>query len=92
MTASSKAKGEVVNIGNTQEVTILELAQKVKETTRCKSPITFYPLPKDDPKRRCPDTSKLERLVGWKPNVSFEEGLKRTVAWFLEIVNCGSHN
>ncbi len=77
-----QAKREVVNIGNTQEVTILELAKKVKEATKCKSTIEFHSLPKDDPKRRCPDTTKLERLVGWKPNVHFEEGLKRTVAWF----------
>jgi nucleoside-diphosphate-sugar epimerase len=58
------------------------LAKKVKETTKCKSTIEFSPLPKDDPKRRCPDTAKLKRLVGWKPNVSFEEGLKRTIKWF----------
>jgi UDP-glucuronate decarboxylase len=78
-----KAKGEVVNVGNIKEVTILELAKKVKETTKCKSTIEFHPLPKDDPKRRCPDTAKLEKLVGWKPNVSFEEGLKRTTRWFV---------
>ncbi len=84
LTTNSKAKGEVVNVGNTQEVSILELAKKVKETTKCKSTIEFHPLPKDDPKRRCPDTNKLERLVGWKPTVSFEEGLKRTVTWFSQ--------
>ena len=78
-----KAKGEVVNIGNTKEVTILELAKKVKETTKCKSTIEFHPLPKDDPKRRCPNTNKLEKLVEWNPNVSFEEGLKRTIKWFV---------
>lgn len=55
------AKGEVVNVGNTQEVTILELAQRIKENAKCKSTIEFHPLPKDDPKRRCPDTSKLEK-------------------------------
>jgi UDP-glucuronate decarboxylase len=76
------AKGEVVNVGNTKEFTILELAQKIKEATKCKSKIEFYPLPKDDPKRRCPNTTKLERLVGWKPNVEFEDGLKKTIAWF----------
>ncbi|MGD0996367.1 MAG: UDP-glucuronic acid decarboxylase family protein [Candidatus Bathyarchaeia archaeon] len=78
-----QAKREVVNVGNTQEVTILELAKKVKETTKCKSTIEFHPLPKDDPKRRCPDTSKLEKVVGWKPNVGFEEGLERTIKWFV---------
>ena len=84
LTSNPKAKGEVVNIGNTKEVTVLELANKVKETTKCQSKIEFHPLPKDDPKRRCPDTTKLERLVGWKPTVSFEEGLKRTVTWFSQ--------
>ena len=79
-----KAKGEVVNVGNTQEASILELAKKVKETTKCKSTIEFHPLPKDDPKRRCPNTNKLERLVGWKPKVSFEEGLKRMVTGFSQ--------
>lgn len=84
LTEASNAKGEVLNVGNTQEVTILELAQKIKNITKCSSPITFHPLPKDDPKRRCPDTTKLERFVGWKPTVSFEEALKRTVAWFFQ--------
>ena len=84
LATSSQAKGEVVNVGNTQEVTILELAKKVKEAVKCKSTIEFHPLPKDDPKRRCPDTTKLERLVGCKPKVDFEEGLKRTVAWFSQ--------
>ncbi len=84
LAASEKAKGEAVNIGNAHEVTILDLANKIKEVTECISPIEYHPLPKDDPKRRCPDTSKLERLVGWKPNLSFEEGLKRTVAWFSQ--------
>ncbi len=84
LTTNSKAKGGVVNVGNTQEVTILELAKKVKEITKCKSAIEFHPLPKDDPKRRCPDTSKLEKLVGWKPKINFEEGLKRTISWFAQ--------
>ena len=74
---SPKAKGEVVNVGNTREVTILELAKKVQGAAKSKSTIEFHPLPKDDPKRRCPDTAKLERLVGWRPNVSFEEGKKQ---------------
>jgi UDP-glucuronate decarboxylase len=82
LATSRKAKGEVVNVGNSQEVTILELAKRIKQITGCGSPVTFHPLPKDDPKRRCPDSSKLEKLVGWKPQVSFEDGLKRTIMWF----------
>lgn len=80
--SNPNAKGEVVNIGNTQEITILELAEKIKEITKCKSAIEFYPLPRDDPKKRCPNISKLEALVGWKPNISFQEGLEKTVLWF----------
>ena len=84
LTITPKAKGEVVNIGNSEEKTILELAIKIKDITKCKSEVTFHPLPKDDPKRRCPDTTKLGKLVGWKPNVAFEDGLKRTVTWFAQ--------
>ena len=84
LTTNEKAKGEVVNVGNTQEVTILELAKRIKEVTNCGSTMEFHALPEDDPKRRCPDTSKLEKLVGWKPNVTFEEGLRRTTRWFSQ--------
>ena len=80
-----KAKGEVVNVGSTREVAILELAQKIVEATNCESNIEFYSLPKDDPRRRCPDISKLEGLVGWVPGVDLEEGLKRTILWFSRV-------
>jgi len=76
------AKGEVVNIGNPNEITILELAEIVKKITGSESPIEFYPLPPDDPKRRCPDISKAKKLLNWEPKVELEEGLKRTVEWF----------
>jgi len=79
---SDKAEGEVVNVGNTQEITILELAKRIREITECASDLTFHPLPEDDPKRRCPDVSKLEKLTGWKTEVSLEEGLKKTISWF----------
>jgi UDP-glucuronate decarboxylase len=82
LTANSKAKGEVVNVGNSHEMSILELAQLIKKDTNTKSAIEFQPLPKDDPKRRCPDLAKLEGMVGWKPNVPLDYGLKRTIAWF----------
>jgi UDP-glucuronate decarboxylase len=82
LSASTEATGETVNVGNPQEVTIIDLAKKIKEIAKSKGTIEFHPLPKDDPKRRCPDIAKIEKLVGWKPNVSFEDGLKRTIAWF----------
>ena len=65
-------------------VSLIELTlRKIKESHSANPP-ELNPLPKDYPKRRCPNTNKLERLVGWKPNVSFEEGLKRTIAWFSQ--------
>jgi nucleoside-diphosphate-sugar epimerase len=57
----------------------------VPRQRKCKSEITFHSLLRDDPKRRCPDTNKLEKLVQWKPTVSFEEGLKKTITWFKQM-------
>jgi UDP-glucuronate decarboxylase len=82
LACSEKAIGEVVNIGNFQELTILELATKIKQVTKCTSPLVFQPLPKDDPRRRCPDTSKIRNLLKWTPHVTLEAGLERTVKWF----------
>jgi UDP-glucuronate decarboxylase len=87
LATNPKAKGEVVNVGNTNEITILELAHKIKEATKCQSSIEYHPLPKDDPKRRCPDTCKLQEITGWKPDIPLEEGLKRTVEWFSSKPN-----
>ncbi|MBA7495476.1 UDP-glucose 4-epimerase [subsurface metagenome] len=80
--ADEGASGEVLNIGNPKEITILELAHKIKQMTGSASPVTFHPLPEDDPRRRCPDIGKAERLLGWKPEVSLEQGLHRTITWF----------
>ncbi len=74
---------EDVNVGNNQEATTLELTKKVK-AAKYKSTTEFNPLPKDDPKRRCPNTDKLGKLVGLKRTISLETGLKRTVAWFAQ--------
>jgi nucleoside-diphosphate-sugar epimerase len=84
LATNPKAKGEVVNVGNTQEITIQELAQKIKDITQSESTITFHPLPKDDPQRRCPDTTKLEKIVGWKPKIELPEGLQKTITWFTK--------
>ena len=86
LTTNSKAKGEVVNVGNDREITILEIALKIKEKIKSRSTIEFHPLPKDDPKRRCPDINKLNKLVGWIPKVGVEEGLNRTSLWFSNEV------
>lgn len=71
-----------VNIGNPNEMTILEFAQKVVELTGSASEITYQPLPEDDPKVRQPDISKARRLLGWEPKVDLETGLRRTLDYF----------
>ena len=74
--------GEPTNLGNPMELSILELANNIKKISESKSFIEFHPLPKDDPRRRCPNTEKLEKNTTWKPRISFEKGLKRTITWF----------
>jgi dTDP-glucose 4,6-dehydratase len=74
-----------VNIGNPQEITILEFAERVRRHFDNAPQIIFEPLPQDDPKRRCPDISKAKRILKWEPKVSLEEGLKRTLAYFKQV-------
>ncbi len=73
---------EPVNIGNPQEITILEFAERVRALLGLDVPIIFEPLPQDDPKQRCPDISKAKRLLGWEPKVNLNEGLKLTLDFF----------
>jgi UDP-glucuronate decarboxylase len=86
LTTSKKACGKVVNIGNFEEITVLELAESIKKLTNSQSPLTFHTLPEDDPKRRCPDISLAKKLLDWEPKVSLREGLKRTITWFQEKI------
>lgn len=82
MLSGARCMGEVVNIGNTDEIKILDLANKIRGIMGGKSKITFRSLPKDDPKRRHPDISKARKLLGWQPETSLEKGLQRTINWF----------
>ncbi len=75
---------EPVNLGNPDEMTILNLAKKIIELTKSKSEITFQPSSIDDPKTRKPDISLAKSYLGWEPKVSLEEGLKKTINWFRE--------
>lgn len=77
-----QARGEIFNIGNPHEVTILQLAEKIRQITRSNSKITFHHLPEDDPRRRCPDITKAKTVLGWQPKTPLEEGLNETVKWF----------
>jgi UDP-glucuronate decarboxylase len=75
-----------VNVGNPNEFTMLELAQKVIELTGSSSEIVFRPLPMDDPRQRKPDIQTAKSILGWKPEIQLEEGLKRTIAYFKNIL------
>lgn len=88
-TARRDMKGEVVNIGNPHEVTILELAKKIKAITNSESKITFHPRPQDDPQKRCPDISKAKKVLNWSPSVTLDEGLQKTIAWFVQRQRAG---
>jgi dTDP-glucose 4,6-dehydratase len=72
------------NIGNPQEITILQFAERVRQHFPDAPPIIFEPLPQDDPKQRCPDISKAKRLLGWEPKVGLKEGLQMTLEYFKE--------
>jgi len=71
-----------INLGNPEEVTMLELAKKVIQLTHSRSEVEFKPLPQDDPKRRQPDISNARRILEWEPKTSLEEGLKITIDYF----------
>jgi len=79
-----EANGEVINLGNNKEYTILELAKIIKDLTNSNSKIVFKPLPIDDPVRRCPDITKAKKILNWEPTTSLEDGLKKTIAWFKD--------
>jgi len=77
---------EPVNLGNPQEITILEFAERIRALTGSNVPIVFKPLPEDDPKQRCPDITKARRILHWEPEVSLDEGLPRTLEFFRREV------
>jgi len=78
-----------MNLGNPEEITILELAELVQELTGSASGIELVPAAEDDPKRRCPDITLAQEVLSWKPSVSLREGLARTVAWAREAWYAG---
>jgi UDP-glucuronate decarboxylase len=75
-----------INIGNPGEFTMLELAEMVIKLTGSKSKLVFKPLPADDPRQRQPDITLAQSKLDWVPKVPLEEGLRRTIAYFQNIV------
>ncbi len=79
--------GETINLGNPDEFTMLELAEKIEELLGYPLQREFQPLPSDDPKRRKPDITKARTLLEWHPTISLEQGLHPTLSYFKNIVN-----
>jgi len=77
---------EPTNLGNPQEITILEFAERVRKLAAADVPIELHPLPQDDPKQRCPDISKAKRILGWQPKINLEQGLRITYDYFRQKV------
>lgn len=77
-----------VNIGNPQEMTMLEFAREIIRLTDSKSEIIYKSLPQDDPKQRRPDITRARNLLQWEPAVALEEGLVNTIDYFREKLNC----
>lgn len=75
-----------VNIGNPNEITLLEFAKEIQQLTGTNSDIVFEPLPQDDPKQRQPNITKAKELLGWEPTIDRAEGLKRTLAYFQQHI------
>ncbi len=76
-----------VNLGNPQEFTILELAERIIDLTKSQSNCVLNKLPVDDPQRRCPDIKMANELLSWSPQIELSEGLVPTISWFEELLN-----
>ena len=86
MLATTKDRaGEIINIGNPNEKTILEIADIIKKLSQSKSEIAFKAIGADDPKKRCPDITKAKSLLNWQPKIDLEDGLQKTIEYFKNI-------
>ena len=77
--------GLPVNIGNPEEISILEFAEEIIGLTGTDQKIVFKPLPKDDPMQRQPDITKAREILGWEPRVERAEGMKKTFDYFKSL-------
>lgn len=88
--SSAEARGLPVNLGNPEERTVREIAEIVCRVAGVELPTKQEPLPPDDPARRCPDIGRAQALLGWKPHVPLEEGLRRTIAFYRKAAYAGT--
>jgi dTDP-glucose 4,6-dehydratase len=85
---AESAETEPVNIGNPVEMTMLELAELIRRLTGSSSTVVHVDLPVDDPRVRCPDISRARDRLGWTPQVTPDEGLRRTIHWVATHLRC----
>ncbi len=88
MNTSDEVTGPI-NVGNPGEFTIRELAEQVIDLTGSKSKLVFQPLPQDDPRQRRPDITQAKKVLGWEPTIPLREGLKKTIAYFEQLLRDG---
>jgi len=81
---TKEAAGEVINLGNPNEMRVIDLAARIREKIAPDSGLAFEPLPQDDPLQRKPDITKAMKMLGWAPRVALDEGLDDVIAWFTE--------
>jgi nucleoside-diphosphate-sugar epimerase len=83
---TSGTAGEVFNLGNRDEYTVLRFAEVIAQQVGSDAGLVYLPLPEDDPTRRRPDITKAERVLGWRPRVDLATGINHTAAWFRKIL------
>ena len=83
----NKGKGKVLNIGNYEEISILDLAEFIIKKTNSKSKIVHLKPREEDPKRRAADITQARKILNWEPKVSLDEGLNYTIKWLREKKN-----
>jgi UDP-glucuronate decarboxylase len=84
--ATPESETGPINIGNPEEITMLELASAIVRLTNSRSRIVHRPLPQDDPRQRRPDISRAQEVLGWQPTVKLKDGLSTTIAYFEELL------
>ena len=83
---SSDATQSPINLGNPNEISVLELAHKIISVTNSKSKVVQLPLPQDDPKQRKPDINKAKKVLGWEPTINLDSGIMKTIEYFKNII------
>ena len=89
--ATKDAEGQVINIGNPDEITIREFAEEILTLTQSNSKITYGELPENDPTQRKPDITRAKEILQWEPKISRKEGLKLTLDYFVSLKKLSSN-